>query len=127
MNKIPVIIQPGQAPGSIGLAYGFGRKTGMKEEMRTGVNAYTLYKDFNSNQSVILEKTSGMHEFACIQLHNTLMGRGDIIKETTLEIFNTKDAAEWNSVVHVSLDHQEVPATSVDLWDSFRSFYRSPL
>ena len=119
LEKIPVIIQPGQAPGSIGLAFGFGRRTGMKEEMRTGVNAYTLYKEFNSNQPVSLEKASGMHEFACIQLHNTLMGRGDIIKETTLEIFNTKDAEEWNSVAHVSLDHQEVPATTVDLWDTF--------
>jgi molybdopterin-containing oxidoreductase family iron-sulfur binding subunit len=60
-----------------------------------------------------------MHEFACIQLHKTLMGRGDIIKETTLEIFNTRDHAEWNPVPKVSLDHQEVPATTVDLWDSF--------
>jgi molybdopterin-containing oxidoreductase family iron-sulfur binding subunit len=30
--------------------------------------------------------------FACVQGQKTLMGRGDIIKETTLEIFNTKDA-----------------------------------
>ena len=119
LRNVPVIIQPGQAPGSVGLALGFGREIGMKDEMKTGVNAYTLYKDFNSTQAVSLENASGMHEFACIQLHNTLMGRGDIIKETTLEIFNTKDSAEWNSVPVVSLDHQEVPATSVDLWDSF--------
>jgi molybdopterin-containing oxidoreductase family iron-sulfur binding subunit len=30
------------------------------------------------------------------------MGRGDIIKETTLEIFNTKDAKVWNEVPMVS-------------------------
>jgi molybdopterin-containing oxidoreductase family iron-sulfur binding subunit len=47
------------------------------------------------------------------------MGRGDIIKETTLEIFNTKDHHDWNPVPEVSLDHQEVPATSVDLWAEF--------
>jgi molybdopterin-containing oxidoreductase family iron-sulfur binding subunit len=47
------------------------------------------------------------------------MGRGDIIKETTLEVFNTKDASYWNPQPMVSLDHQEVAATSVDLWDSF--------
>ena len=40
---------------------------------------------------LLLKSVSGKHEFACVQLHNTLMGRGDIIKETTLEIFNTKD------------------------------------
>jgi len=47
------------------------------------------------------------------------MGRGDIIKETSLDIFNTKDAGEWNLVPMVSLDHKEVAATTVDLWESF--------
>jgi molybdopterin-containing oxidoreductase family iron-sulfur binding subunit len=47
------------------------------------------------------------------------MGRGDIIKETTLEIFNTKDAKVWNEVPMVSLNHKEVEGTTVDLWDSF--------
>ena len=119
INNVPVIIQPGQAIGSIGLSFGYGKKVGMKAEMQTGVNAYPLYQDFKSTQAATIEKASGMHEFACVQLHKTLMGRGDIIKETTLEIFNTKDHAEWNEVPVVSLDHQEVPATSVDLWDSF--------
>ncbi|PIF00863.1 MAG: quinol:cytochrome C oxidoreductase [Maribacter sp.] len=119
LDQVPVLIQPGQAPGSIGLALGYGRKVGMKSEMQTGVNAYPLYQGFDNAQPVTIEKGTGMHEFACIQLHNTLMGRGDIIKETTLEVFNTKDHAEWNKVPMVSLDHQEVEATSVDLWDSF--------
>ncbi|SHJ58732.1 TAT-variant-translocated molybdopterin oxidoreductase [Pseudozobellia thermophila] len=119
LSNVPVIIQPGQAVGSIGLSFGYGKKVGMKPEMQTGVNAYQLYQDFKSVQAATIEKASGTHEFACLQLHKTLMGRGDIIKETTLEIFNTKDHAEWNPVPQVSLDHQEVPATSVDLWDSF--------
>ncbi len=119
IDNVPVLIQPGQAPGSLGMALGYGRQVGMKSEMQTGVNAYPLYQEFNNVQSATIEKSEGMHEFACMQLHNTLMGRGDIIKETTLEIFNTKDHAEWNEVLMVSLDHQEVPATTVDLWDSF--------
>jgi len=119
VNNVPVIIQPGQAPGSLGLSFGYGRQVGMKSEMKTGVNAYPLYQDFKNVQSVAIEKSAGRHEFASVQLHNTLMGRGDIIKETTLEVFNTKDHAEWNHVPQVSLDHNEVPATSVDLWDSF--------
>ncbi len=119
VDKVPVIIQPGQANGSIGLAFGYGKQVGMKTEMQTGVNAFPLYQGFNSIQSATVEKSSGNHEFACIQLQKTLMGRGDIIKETTLEIFNTKDHAEWNEVPMVSLNHQEVPATTVDLWDSF--------
>ncbi|HDZ15093.1 hypothetical protein LCGC14_1534050, partial [marine sediment metagenome] len=119
VKNIPVIIQPGQANGSMGLSFGYGKKVGMKTEMQTGVNAYVLYENFKSTQSATIEKAAGNHEFACIQLHKTLMGRNDIIKETTLEIFNTKDSGEWNHLPEVSLDHQEVPATSVDLWDSF--------
>lgn len=119
LSNVPVIIQPGQAKNTIGLSFGYGRKVGMKEEMQTGVNAYRLYADFKSNQSVKVEKAGGMHEFACIQLQNTLMGRGEIIKETTLKKYNSEDAHEWNPVPEVSLNHQEVPATTVDLWESF--------
>ncbi|WP_136481521.1 TAT-variant-translocated molybdopterin oxidoreductase [Cognatitamlana onchidii] len=119
--KTPVMIQPGQAKGSVGLAFGYGRTSGLKEEMQTGVNAYALYQNFNNVQNVTIEPAAGEHEFACVQLHNTLMGRGDIVKETTLEIFNTKDKKHWNAVPVVSLNHEETPVTSpeVDLWDEF--------
>ena len=119
LENVPVIIQPGQAVGTIGVALGYGRKEAMKQEMQVGVNAYALYAGMKSDQVAKVTKANGDHEFACVQLQKTLMGRGDIIKETTLEIFNTKDAAEWNIVPMVSLDHKETPATKVDLWDSF--------
>jgi len=121
ISNVPVIIQPGQAKGSVGLSFGYGRKEGLKPEMQTGVNAYPLYQNFNSVQDVTISKSTGEHEFACTQLHNTLMGRGDIIKETNLEIFNTKDKEYWNAVPKVSLNHIETPVTSpdVDLWESF--------
>ena len=121
VSNVPVIIQPGQAKGSVGMAFGFGRTAGLKAEMQTGVNAYPLYQNFNSTQDVTISKVAGSHEFACVQLHNTLMGRGDIIKETSLEIFNTKDKKHWNAIPVVSLNHIETPVTSpdVDLWDEF--------
>lgn len=119
LENVPVIVQPGQAVGTVGLALGYGRKAALKEEMMVGLNAYSLYKGFNNVQSVSLVKAGGDHEFACVQGQKTLMGRGDIIKETSLEIFNTKDAKEWNPQPMVSLDHKEVEATKVDLWDSF--------
>jgi MoCo/4Fe-4S cofactor protein with predicted Tat translocation signal len=117
----PVIIQPGQAKGTVGLSFGYGRTEGLKSEMQTGVNAYPLYTNFNPTQDVTIEATSGKHEFACVQLHNTLMGRGDIIRETTLEIFNTEKSSVWNPIPVVSLNHIETPVTSpeVDLWDEF--------
>ncbi|MBG6110526.1 molybdopterin-containing oxidoreductase family iron-sulfur binding subunit [Flavobacterium sp. CG_9.10] len=119
LENVPVIVQPGQAVGTVGLALGYGRKAALKEEMQVGLNAYSLYKGFNDVQSVSIAKADGEHEFACVQGQKTLMGRGDIIKETTLEIFNTKDAEFWNEQPMVSLDHKEVAATSVDLWGSF--------
>ncbi|OIV43018.1 TAT-variant-translocated molybdopterin oxidoreductase [Flavobacterium johnsoniae] len=119
LENVPVIVQPGQAVGTVGLAVGYGRKAALKEEMQVGLNAYALYKNFNSVQTVSIAKANGEHEFACVQGQKTLMGRGDIIKETTLEIFNTQDAKHWNEQPMVSLDHQEVEATTVDLWESF--------
>jgi molybdopterin-containing oxidoreductase family iron-sulfur binding subunit len=94
---------------------------GLKDEMQTGVNAYHLYKNFNNVQSVEITKAEGEHKFACVQLHNTLMGRGDIVKETTLEVFNTKDKNYWNPMPQVSKNHIEFDVTSkeVDMWQEF--------
>ncbi|MEC4003234.1 TAT-variant-translocated molybdopterin oxidoreductase [Flavobacterium sp. SUN052] len=120
IENVPVIVQPGQAVGTLGLALGYGKKAALKEEMQIGINAYSLYNNFNNVQSVTISKGNGEHEFACVQSQRTLMGRGDIVRETTLEIFNTsKDKHEWNPVPMVSLDHKEVEATKVDLWESF--------
>ena len=117
----PVIIQPGQAPGTIGLSFGYGKKYGMSDEMKVGINAFKLYNDFNKIQKVNISKVKGDHEFACIQLHNTMMGRDEVIKETTLEIFNTKDKSYWNPTVMVSKNHIETKVTSpeVDIWRDF--------
>ena len=119
--KVPVIIQPGQAKGSVGMGFGYGKQEGLKPEMQTGVNAYPLYNNFNNVQSVTIEVADGKHEFACVQLQNTLMGRGDIIVETDLNTYNKEDKEHWNPIPVVSLDHKETPVTSpkVDLWESF--------
>jgi len=119
--KVPVIIQPGQAKGTVGLSFGYGERLGLKDEMQTGVNAYALYANFKNVQNVEVKLDSGEHEFACVQLHNTLMGRGDIVKETTLEVFNTKDKAHWNLMPQVSKNHIEFDVTSpeVDMWQEF--------
>ena len=117
----PVLVQPGQTPGTVGLAFGYGERMGLKDEMQVGVNAYALYFGQNKTQNVSITPAEGYHEFACVQLHNTLMGRGDIVKETTLEVFNTKDNHYWNPVPEVSKNHMEMPVTSpeVDMWQEF--------
>jgi molybdopterin-containing oxidoreductase family iron-sulfur binding subunit len=120
LKDVPVYIQPGQAIGTIGLALGYGRSKGMKEEMMIGLNAFSLYNNFKNYQEVTIDKTEGIHEFACVQLHHTMMGR-DIIKETTLETFNDTSinpSDTWNKTTKVSMDHNPVAASSVTLWDN---------
>ncbi len=117
----PVMIQPGQAKGSFGLALGYGRKHNLREEMQVGVNAYSLYKDGNNVQyNVSINKVEGWHQFACIQVQSTLAGRNDILREATLKEVTDKsiDPKEtWNKPYKVSYDHSEVEATTIDLWD----------
>ena len=99
---------------------GYGERLGLQEEMQVGVNAYLFYNKAKEVQEVSITVAEGLHEFACVQLHNTLMGR-DIVKETTLEIFNTKDKEYWNPIPKVSKNHIETAVTSpeVDIWESF--------
>lgn len=122
VDKVPVIVQPGQARGSVGLALGYGKKVGMKEEMQVGVNAFPLYHNFTNIQSATIEKSDGDHEFASEQLQNTMVGRStDILKETTLEVFNTKDKEYWNAVPKVDYNHSEIEVSekNADIWQSF--------
>ena len=119
--KVPVIIQPGQTPGTVGLALGYGKTQAMSEQMNVGVNAFKFYKNFKKNHKVTVSKVKGDHEFACIQLHNTMMGRDEIIKETTLNEFIEEDKSVWNPTVMVSKNHIETKVTSkeVDIWREF--------
>ncbi len=119
---VPVMIQPGQAKGSVGLALGFGKTFGLKEEMQVGVNAYPLYKGGNNIQyGVTIEKVSGTHQFACTQVQKTIAGRHDILKVASLKEYKTVDPKDhkngWNKPAYVSYDHNEVEANTIDLWD----------
>ncbi len=121
IKNIPVMIQPGQAKGSVGLALGYGRVEGLKEEMQVGINAYPFYKDGNNVQyNVTIEKGAGWHKFACTQVQSTLAGRHDILREASLkEVSNNKldPKHTWNKPFMVSYDHQEKEGSTIDLWD----------
>ncbi len=123
LENVPVFIQPGQAEGSVGLALGYGKKDSGKVAA-TGINAYPLFDGINFTVSnVQLEKTGGIHEFAGIQLQNTLMGRYEIAREVPLETFlNVKFDDElngWNKPLEYHTIGGALPAGKVDLWDAF--------
>ncbi|PIE47585.1 MAG: quinol:cytochrome C oxidoreductase, partial [Flavobacteriales bacterium] len=113
IENVPVYIQPGQAKGSVGLALGYGRTAGVRDEMKTGVNAF---KFKGKTGAVTLSAPKGMHEFACIQLHHTLAGRHDILKEVSLEDYKHGDPHDWNHKHKFSLNHEEVDKDKARLW-----------
>ena len=44
------------------------RRIQISAEMQTGVNAYSLYANFNNVQNVAIKAVDGKHKFACLQL-----------------------------------------------------------
>ena len=123
IENVPVFIQPGQADGSVGLALGYGKKnSGATAD--TGVNAYPLFDGSNlAVSNVKIEKTGESHEFAGIQLQNTLMGRYEIAKEVPLtEYLNVAFDDEhhgWNKPLEYHTISGALPAGKIDLWDAF--------
>lgn len=123
IKDVPVFIQPGQADGSVGLALGYGKKnSGTTAD--TGVNAYPLFDGSNLVVSnVKLEKTGEDHEFAGIQLQNTLMGRYEIAREVPLNDFLNVAFDDpqkgWNKPLEYHTISGALPAGKIDLWDAF--------
>ncbi|MFP8894912.1 MULTISPECIES: TAT-variant-translocated molybdopterin oxidoreductase [Chryseobacterium] len=123
IKDVPVFVQPGQAEGSVGLALGYGKKnSGATAD--TGVNAYPLFDGSNLVLSgVKIEKTGEDHEFAGIQLQNTLMGRYEIAKEVPLADFINvafdDEHKGWNKPLEYHTISGALPARKIDLWDAF--------
>ncbi|KMQ63825.1 quinol:cytochrome C oxidoreductase [Chryseobacterium sp. BLS98] len=123
IKDVPVFIQPGQAEGSVGLALGYGKKdSGATAD--TGVNAYPLFDGSNLVVSgVKIEKTGEDHEFAGIQLQNTLMGRYEIAKEVPLaeflDVAFDDEHKGWNKPLEYHTISGALPARKIDLWDAF--------
>ena len=122
--KVPVFVQPGQAQGTLGLALGYGVKGKIAEANnldQIGVNAYPLYKDGSKTLSVEgFEKAEGSHEFANIQMMNTLMGRYEIAREASLDDYLNKPSEEWNEQPTMDTFMGEgTPVEEVTLWRNF--------
>lgn len=99
---VPVFPQPGQAPGTIGLALGYGRTAeAMKAALGVGVNAYPLLGVNNDTiQNTVVAsvaKAAGEHRFASTQIQHTIMGREEyILREVSLNEYKNKSKEVWN-------------------------------
>lgn len=117
LKNVPVFIQPGQALGSVGLALGYGQKKSGKVS-NVGVNAFSLMFDNNKSQFDLKIKTTNLiHEFASIQVQNTLMGRYEIAREITNFDFINKSINDWNQSISLpTYTEESVPINKISLW-----------
>ena len=92
--KLPVMIQPGQAPGTIGIPLGYGRTKAGKVADNRGENAYPMVSLVNgslsySSSNVEFAITDDSYQLAQTQTHNTYMGRNTVIQETDLASYKS--------------------------------------
>lgn len=92
---LPVLMQPGQAMGTIGIAIGYGRTAAGKAGNNVGVNVYPMVAVLNGtfqyyNSNVTLNATSESYELAQTQTHHTIEGR-DIIREKSLKEYTSHE------------------------------------
>ena len=84
----PAHIQPGQAAGTLGLAFGYGRQGAGKVADEIGVNAYQLAQYSKDGQVMTaalpatIKATAENYRLACVQQHHTMEGRQIVVEET---------------------------------------------
>jgi molybdopterin-containing oxidoreductase family iron-sulfur binding subunit len=109
---LPVLIQPGQATGTVSVALGYGRVKAGKAGSEVGKNAYPFLRLVNAtlqiSTSASISKASGTYELAQTQTHHTIEGR-NIVRETTLKNF-LKDPTAGTGHAHVN---------KYDLWNEY--------
>jgi molybdopterin-containing oxidoreductase family iron-sulfur binding subunit len=144
---LPVYPLPGQAPGTVGVALGYGRggngENIGKAAFQTkeygghvtddkgnpkaiGSNVFTFVSVANGLMEYAnvgkIESTGETYSIAATQIHHTVMGRHSIVRETTLDIYKSKDKEAYNPAHMLQkLDehgnHVERPVSEFDLWD----------
>ncbi len=123
--KLPVIPQPGQAEGTMGIALGYGREKAGTLSEKTGVvgkNAYPFVQIIDGTMmygalSVTVENTNETTSIAGTQIHHTLMGR-EIVRETNLE--NYKKNPKSGNADEMMVTHSGIKkAATIDLWNEF--------
>jgi MoCo/4Fe-4S cofactor protein with predicted Tat translocation signal len=122
--KLPVVPQPGQALGTIGIALGYGRdKAGKLSTQAGGVigkNAYPFVQLQNGTMmyaalNVTIADANETTELAGTQTHHTMMGR-EIVKETNLENYK-KDPKSGNYPEMMHTHEGLKDPRTLNLWD----------
>jgi len=90
---LPIIVQPGQARGTVGLAVGYGRTQAGRVANNVGVNAFPLIQEISGtpnlsvSTNVSVSLTGEAAKVAHTQTHHTFMNREYVVQETTLDTY----------------------------------------
>ena len=131
--KLPAMVQPGQARGTIGLAIGYGRTKAGRVGNAVGVNAYPLLSDRNGlpvmlrKDGVSVSVTEEDYSIPQTQTHHTFMNRDFVIQESTLpEYRKDPGAGRYHPYIAVSKALEKklgdskidgkVPPREITLW-----------
>jgi MoCo/4Fe-4S cofactor protein with predicted Tat translocation signal len=118
---VPVLVQPGQTPGTIGVPVGYGRTKAGKVADGIGQNAYPMVAMLNGSLSYSanakFEITSDTYQIAQTQTHETYMGRQTVIQETTLDEFNNGGFKKYAPMINTwkEKDHKIDPE-KLSIW-----------
>jgi MoCo/4Fe-4S cofactor protein with predicted Tat translocation signal len=122
--KLPVVIQPGQAKGTVGLALGYGRTKGGRVANNLGVDATPFIGTLNGSayynvtSGVTIEALEEQYQVAKTQTHQTYMGRENVIQESVLAAYQ-KDPSAGRNKPHVATWQDEkgfVAPGTLSLW-----------
>jgi MoCo/4Fe-4S cofactor protein with predicted Tat translocation signal len=145
--ELPVYPSPGQKPGTIGIAVGYGR--GSKGEVigksafqvdefgdfitdsegnltPVGKNVFPLASMVGDSVSyyasgVNIEKTGSTYPIATTQTHHTVMGRTSVVRETSLDVYKSGNKDAFNPdhtlPVHENGETVNKHVKKITLWE----------
>jgi len=121
--ELPVLIQPGQAGGTIGVAIGYGRSSAGKVGNGVGKNVFTLLNTEGNSKKlmgtlVTLEKTSNTYSLALTQTHHVMEGR-PIVRETVISKF-VKDPGAGNEEHKKFIESEDFSLYPTPKFDAFQ-------
>ncbi|MEP7168056.1 MAG: 4Fe-4S dicluster domain-containing protein, partial [Bacteroidota bacterium] len=118
--KGPVLVQPGQADSTVGVALGYGRTNTGKAGNNVGINVYPLASfsegsiHYTLSGATLNKTVDPDYQLAGTQTHHTMMGR-EPVRETTLAAWQ-KDPKANNETELFATYKGKLPADKVDLW-----------
>lgn len=117
---LPVLLQPGQARGTVSIAVGYGRTKAGKAGNGVGQNAYPFAAYGNGTvqfyTTVTVEKADGKMELAQTQTHHSYEGR-NVIRETSFK--------KYLQDPYAGTGKNEMEHKTYDLWPEHKAIGHS--